>query len=106
MGVVLEDNSPVVVNCLSLNRDTTTNEWWHVMFLYFLDYDSRQTIDRRSGKPARFPLKESDGQLVLFDRRYQPDRRSNSFPAKIACRTQPGFGYMPGVFVGSAIRCD
>jgi len=80
------------------------NELGHMMFLYLIGHDSRQTTDRRSGKPAHFPLKESSGQLILFDRRYQPDRRSDSISAKIACRTQPGYGHMPGVFIGSTIR--
>jgi urease beta subunit len=74
------------------------------MFLYFMGHDSRQITDRRSGKPAHFLLKESNGQLVLFDRRYTSDRRLNSISAKIACRRQPGYGHVPGVFIGSTIK--
>jgi urease beta subunit len=74
------------------------------MFLYVMGHDSRQTTDRRSGKSAHFPLKESNGQLVLFDRRYRSDRRLNSISAKIACGRQPGHGHVPGVFIGSTIK--
>jgi hypothetical protein len=52
------------------------------------DIDSRQTnSDRRNEEPVNFPLMESGGQLILFDRRYQSDRRLNNFifSAKIAC---------------------
>jgi hypothetical protein len=35
----------------------------------------RQASDRRSWAPAHVPLIESNGQLVLFDRRNRPDRR-------------------------------
>jgi hypothetical protein len=52
------------------------------------DIDSRQTTsDRRSGEPVDFPLMESSGQLILFDRRNQSDRRLNNYivSAKIAC---------------------
>ena len=74
-----------------------------IMFLYVIRGDRREPTDRRSGRPARFPLKELSGQLVLFDRRYQSDRRLNNISAKIACRRTPGYGHVPGVFVGSTI---
>ena len=83
---------------------TMDNEWGHVMFLYFMGYDSRQITDRRSEKPAHLPLKESNGQLVLFDRRYQSNRRFKSISAKIACRRKPGYRHVPGIFIGSTIR--
>jgi hypothetical protein len=74
------------------------------MFLYFIGHDNRQITDRRSGMPAHLPLKESNGQFVLFDRRYQSDRRLNSISTKIACSRQPGYGHVPKVFIGSIIR--
>ncbi len=38
--------------------------------------DKRNTEDRRDfGPPAKFPLVDSDGNVVLKDRRVRPDRR-------------------------------
>jgi hypothetical protein len=35
----------------------------------------RQSSDRRSRDAAHVPLMESNGEFMLFDRHYRPDRR-------------------------------
>jgi hypothetical protein len=66
------------------------DEWGYMFYKSFSGHgiDSRQaTTDRRSAGPVVFPLMESGGQFILFDRRYQSDRRLNNFifSAKVAC---------------------